>query len=320
MNPEVLILTSIYDFSADLVSLQLTEKNVSFLRINKEQISDYEFAIDPCQPLIKFSINGDDLGSSENLKSIWFRQPVFLRNTPPAPLSTDEQLERSQWSAFLRGLSVLDHVAWMNWPQATYLAESKPYQLLAAKRSGFDVPETLVSNSATAIKSTFHGEMIIKSLDTVLLRENDDTLFTYTTHCNKSDLSSDTLKTAPVLAQEYINPKIDYRVTVIGGDVFAVKILSEGKPIQGDWRIVEKQNLEYIDCGLPESTKDSCLRMMRGLNLSFGAIDLVETNGRLVFLEINPTGEWGWLNSDDRPLDATIARWLSERIAKHENF
>lgn len=34
---------------------------------------------------------------------------------------------------------------------------------------------------------------------------------------------------------------------------------------------------------------------MYELNLNFGGIDLVYSNGRYYFIEVNPTGEWGWL-------------------------
>ena len=36
--------------------------------------------------------------------------------------------------------------------------------------------------------------------------------------------------------------------------------------------------------------------MLNELGLIYGAFDFIRTpNGKLVFLEINPTGEWAWL-------------------------
>ncbi len=34
---------------------------------------------------------------------------------------------------------------------------------------------------------------------------------------------------------------------------------------------------------------------MSELGLSFGAIDLIESNNGYYFIEVNPTGEWAWL-------------------------
>jgi glutathione synthase/RimK-type ligase-like ATP-grasp enzyme len=54
---------------------------------------------------------------------------------------------------------------------------------------------------------------------------------------------------------------------------------------------------------------------MKSLGLSFGAIDLVQKpDGEFVFLEVNPSGQWLWL---DRILDLRIsdavADWLTKR-------
>ena len=34
---------------------------------------------------------------------------------------------------------------------------------------------------------------------------------------------------------------------------------------------------------------------MEKLKLNFGGIDLAYVNGEYYFIEVNPTGEWGWL-------------------------
>ena len=167
MKPKVLILSGLYDFSTDLVCLRLKKLGVAFLRLNREHLHEFRFALNPTFPEMRITGHGLKAEISAELKSIWFRQPVFLRNTPSDVLSIEEQLNRSQWTAFLRSLSVFDSVAWMNWPQSTYLAESKPYQLLAAIRCGFKVPKTLVGNDATMFQKELQGDLIIKSLDTV---------------------------------------------------------------------------------------------------------------------------------------------------------
>ncbi|NOS96911.1 MAG: RimK-like protein [Methylotenera sp.] len=310
MNTQVLILTSIYDFSTDLVCLLLKEKDTPFLRLNKESFSDYRITLNPVEQILLVEVNKQKYEISSSLKSIWFRQPVFLRNTPHTPLSVEQQLSRSQWSAFLRSLSVFRNAAWMNWPQSTYLAESKPYQLMIAKECGFKIPSTLVSNDAENLKFEFPNNAIIKSLDTILLRENNDCLFTYSTLISSSILDDTSTLTAPLMMQEYIDNKIDYRVTIIGNTVVTVKILSGGVGIQEDWRMTPKQNLSYETCRLPESVELSCLALMKEMNLSFGAIDLLENHEGFYFIEINPTGEWGWLCDTDRNIDQIIASWL----------
>lgn len=309
MSKFCLILSSIYDFSVDLVIYQLEKKGIDYLRLNKEHLSDYRINIDPISKTL--SIQG--LGIERVIRkitSIWYRQPVFIRNTPSEKLSLDEQLSRSQWSAFLRGLMIFDDSLWLNWPANTYSAESKPYQLMIASRVGFLVPNTQIGNDSEILNSV-EGKVIVKSLDTVLLRDGDDCLFTYTSNVNKEDLVDENVRLAPLTVQSYITPKIDIRVTVIGDKIVAVKILSKGLGIDNDWRLLKKDELEYVDITLPDEMQRYCFDLMSELGLVYGAIDLIERDGIYYFIEINPTGEWGWLSNKERLIEKDIANLLS---------
>ena len=53
---------------------------------------------------------------------------------------------------------------------------------------------------------------------------------------------------------------------------------------------------------------------MSALSLSYGAIDLVLTpEGRYVFLEINPNGQWLWMDEMlSLGISHSIADWLAE--------
>jgi glutathione synthase/RimK-type ligase-like ATP-grasp enzyme len=248
---------------------------------------------------------------TQSLRSVWFRQPVFLRNTPAEALPPEEQLARSQWSAFLRAITVFDDAKWMNPPQAVYLAECKPYQLMMAKRCGLSIPLTKVGNSSSGLRTHVPGPVIIKSLDTVLLREAGDCLFTYSTLVDSRILTDDVVKAVPLIVQEYFSQKTDCRVTVVGSRVFAVRVLSGGAPIEGDWRKTPKESLEYEDFVLPQTVEEQCKNLVQSLGLAFGAIDLLETQKGYIFLEVNPTGEWGWLCRGERMIDLAIADWLS---------
>ena len=311
MNLEVLLLTSLHDFSADMVALRLKELGIGYTRINREDLHEYRFTVNPVEPTLLVSQNCTVIGTSEYLRAIWFRQPVFLRNTPPKPLSPENQLMRSQWTAFLRSLSVFEGIRWMNRPQATYLAESKPYQLMKASQCGFKVPTTLVGNDYSQFKEQMVNPIVVKSLDTILIREGSDCLFTYTTEADLNELTDEYVSSVPFIVQQCIEPKVDCRITVIGDCIWPVRILENGKPVKGDWRKVPKDRLQYIDFDLPLEVEESCKMLVKNLGLSFGAIDLIESYDSFVFLEINPTGEWGWLNSEERCIDLAVAKWLA---------
>ncbi|EMG2323912.1 hypothetical protein V4006_005052, partial [Klebsiella pneumoniae] len=99
MKNYVLILSSMYDFSTDLVVQRLENNGDNFIRLNKEQLSDYEIFLDPINTILRVKGEYVDVETS-NVKSVWFRQPVFLRNTPGRSIDINEQLSLSQWNAF----------------------------------------------------------------------------------------------------------------------------------------------------------------------------------------------------------------------------
>ncbi|MCB5196917.1 hypothetical protein [Deefgea salmonis] len=309
MKKSCLIISSIYDFSIDLVIQELEKSKVDYIRLNKENIHKHQISIDPEKKTISITGNGINR-KIKKIKSIWFRQPIFLRNTPEKSLSLEDQLSKSQWTAFLRGLMIFDDAFWMNWPANTYSSESKPYQLMIASKIGFKIPKTQISNSFNEAKS-FQEKIIVKSLDTVLLRDGDDCLFTYTSSVKKSDLTYETIGSAPLIVQNYITNKTDIRVTIIKKHIFSVKITSNGYGIDDDWRLLKKDELEYTNIELPKKIKSKCYKLMVALGLNFGAIDLIESNGDYYFIEINPTGEWGWLSNEDRKIELCIAEALS---------
>ena len=199
----------------------------------------------------------------------------------------------------------------MNHPASTYLAESKPYQLAVARQCGFLVPETLVSNATQQIQRSLPPEVVIKSLDTVLLYDREEALFSFTKAVSSSDLLETDLSDAPVIAQKLLEPKTDLRVTVVGERIFAVRVLSSGRGVVGDWREEEASSLEFADASLPEVVQDSCRALMHRLGLAFGGIDLAETTDGMYFIEVNPTGEWMWLSNRERPIGLEMAKWLA---------
>lgn len=310
MIVDILILSSIYDFSTDLVTQALEKAGVNYLRLNKESLPEHRITLIPEDVLMSVEGPSGSFTVDDSVLSVFFRQPVFLRNTPGESLSLKEQLIRSQWMAFLRSLSIFKNARWMNWPESTYLAETKSYQLMQAHELGFNIPKTKIGNNAIEFQS-FSGEVIIKSLDTVLLREGNDSLFTYSTVKQPHRLRDEEVYEAPLTVQEYIFPKTDIRITVVGDNLFAVKITSNGKSIEEDWRIISRDKVEYTDIALPHDVKSSCQRLVKELGLNFGAIDLIESNGKYIFIEINPTGEWGWIVTPERRIDTCIAEWLT---------
>lgn len=236
---DYLIVSSTIDFSTDMVCYRLLEDNEKFYRLNRDEFLKHKIVVDLQNEVMIISIDGEEYEAQfEHLKGIFFRAPVFLRTQSKKELSVQEQLERNQWSSFLRNLIVFENANWINNPVSTYRAENKIFQLCIAKEYGLAVPVTYISN-CTDFNLESDKKYIVKSLDTALFydMENNKEMFTYSNVVSGSELNEYDLTLAPIFIQEFLNPKIDCRVTYVQGKLFPVKILQNGKGMYGDWRM-----------------------------------------------------------------------------------
>ena len=288
---DYLIVSSTIDFSTDMVCYRLLEDNEKFYRLNRDEFLKHKIVVDLQNEVMIISIDGEEYEAQfEHLKGIFFRAPVFLRTQSKKELSVQEQLERNQWSSFLRNLIVFKNANWINNPVSTYRAENKIFQLCIAKEYGLEVPVTYISN-CTDFNLESDKKYIVKSLDTALFydMENNKEMFTYSNVVSGSELNEYDLTSAPIFIQEFLNPKIDCRVTYVQGKLFPVKILQNGKGLYGDWRM-RKEELEYIPFQLPTYVENAIHKLMKKLELNFGGIDLAIVSGEYYFIEVNPTG------------------------------
>lgn len=293
---EYLIISSSIDFSTDLVCYQLLKEHRKFYRLNRDEFLLHKIFVDLNAGEMLISIEDEIYKAKfEGLKGVFFRAPVFLRTQSKKSLTVQEQLERNQWSSFLRNLIVFRKAKWINNPVSTYCAENKMLQLSIAKECGLLIPMTYVSNS-TDFSIESGKKYVVKSLDTALFydMENGKEMFTYSNVVLGKELQKYDLTSAPVFIQEFLNPKIDCRVTYICGKIFPVKILYQGKGMYGDWRL-RKEELEYVPFELPIHVEEAICNLMEKLDINFGGIDLAFVAGKYYFIEVNPTGEWGWL-------------------------
>lgn len=288
--PKVLLISNRFDFSTDFIAVELAAQNIEFIRINRDELKDYVIEFDPITPEIKATHNDYSfIISNKHLKSIYYRAPTFLRDIFQNDLSEDEQLIRTQWAAFARSLCVFENVKWLNNPTDIYKAEIKPYQLFVANQLGIKIPKTIISN--VTLTSNFDYQAI-KSIDTAIVNNGENEGFVYTEIYKKNELT-EVKYNSPFFIQQGLVPKVDIRVTIVETEVVAIKITGN-KEIDEDWRRY-KNELNYSIFELPKSVHDFCINFIKRLNLNFGAIDLVFHDNEYYFIEINPTGEWSWL-------------------------
>jgi glutathione synthase/RimK-type ligase-like ATP-grasp enzyme len=100
---------------------------------------------------------------------------------------------------------------------------------------------------------------------------------------------------------------------VIGSRVLSCKIDSQAsEATKIDWRHYDFVNVKHTAVNLPDDIQQKLLRFMQAVGLRYGAIDMVETpKGDFVFLEINPSGQWGWIaDIAGLPISEAVAEML----------
>lgn len=310
-KPSVLILGSKYDFSCDYVVSKLHSRGVSYVRLNEEDISSWSFDWDPRARKFKGSrLDFEFRLCPGQLTGVFTRRPTFWRSSSRNK-SPKENLIRTHWATFLRSLMMYDDCTWINYPPATYRAEHKPLQLALAAEQGFKVPETRITNTSDSVADFDNLEKVaLKGVDTVRWKENKQEHFGYTIFTRNKELKKEDLSLMPVVVQEVLEEKQDLRVTVVGDKIWTAAILSNGSGVEGDWRL-RKEEVEYTPLSLPHKVKSLCIDFVDELGLVYGAIDLARVEEKFFFLEINPIGEWAWL--EDR-LDFPISEAISTEL------
>ena len=218
---------------------------------------------------------------------------------------------RAALEGFFDGLA---SARWVNDQRSERAAENKLLQLRAARESGLDVPPTLLTNDAARARAFYDaegGRVVAKLLRPLSVSMGDTPFFVYTSDVKAEDLGAlDSLRHCPVVFQRKIEKRRELRVAYVAGRLFTGALDASGsRRGRTDWRLAERGECSWSRARLPPSLSARLKKLMRRLGLSYGAIDLIETpDGRHVFLEVNPGGEWGMLEQDlGLPISEAIA-------------
>lgn len=318
--PAFLLATNKRDITTDFIVAELKKRSLPFIRINTEDLARAKVTFRPRKGQgwrLEFD---DHIVDLEQVRAAYYRRPGVPLPPPDAVEDRVQSYCVEEWSAVLRSLWNALEGRWLNSPFAILRAEDKPRQLSEAAELGFLLPETLVTNDFDAA-SLFvaQGNVIGKPLRRALVDHGDTQAVLFTSRLGQIEVEDRRAVTlAPVIYQREISKACDVRVTVVGDRLFAVAIHSQAvEETSVDWRKGSRPELVHEVICLPESVKAGCLELTRRLGLSYGAIDLVlDKEGQFWFLEINPNGQWAWIERrTDAPIAAAIVDSLVEIAA-----
>ncbi len=285
-DPAVLILTHPTDVHADAVQAHLDAAGVQVRRVDTAALGALTAPV--TAHLNGGAVTGDVAGVSlDRIVGVWHRRPSQFQ-------AADERNAaemRAGVGGILAGLPYLNH------PADMAIAEFKPYQLVTASRCGLFVPETMISTVrpvAAAMAARLHGGVVVKPMSRFaagLVDEHDRSGWDRAVH----------------LTQQRITTRRHVRLTVVDGTMFAALIESPHL----DWRR-DPDACRYQTLETPVQVAGPVRRLMALLRLRCAGLDFaIDQSGCWWFLEINPNGQWLWVeHATGLPIAAAVATAL----------
>lgn len=287
-----LIITDSWDVTSDIVVRRLGE---SAFRLNTDIIVDYH---------IDWSRSGFTLANptghsicSRDVRSVYWRKP-FTSSVYDASGHPDAFFY-SECRYIVRELYNSCRAAGANAlvEEGAERRLGKIRQLKIAERH-FMVPNWRVSLGSTVIAPE---NTIVKSVSGEPLSPD---LVLYTSRVDGMKLDSGSLW----FMQRAIQKSADVTVVWVDSSVFAFRCAKYLESVDWRERILEMRPDDWEALELVPAVQRAIGAFMQDCGLRFGRLDFVEEGNDLFFLEVNPNGQWAWLDIDGKAglMDAMI--------------
>lgn len=312
-DPVTLVLTHPFDPTADYVVAELNRRRAPVFRCDPGEfpqkltltarLGSRRGGWDGSLRLPRRTVSLSDIGCA------YYRRPTGF----DLPAEMAEQVRRWAAAEARMGLGgVLSALPrWLNHPAAIAGAEYKPVQLAHAVESDLAVPATLVTNDPVEAASFLAqvGRVVYKPFTPTGFVERDAHRVVYTSSVEEVDLS--VCGTAH-LFQTWVDKQYEVRLTVVDDTFLAARIDATSASAAVDWRS-DHDAVTYRPVDVPAPVRDGVRKLMAGLGLRFAAADfIVDPDDRWWFLEINPNGQWAWIeDATGLPIASAIADALT---------
>lgn len=235
-----------------------------------------------------------------DIHTAWYLRENYVQACSGAT-SIEARFAKNETRQALNALFSILGCKWINKNESIErLNSNKLYQQLIATRCGLSVPKTIISNNSVEVGKFSDAEngLLLKSVGFTKLDDEGNCIL-YSERFSYDELTSSNvaIRACPIYGQEYIEKRYEHRVMVIGKRVLSCRIDSQSSTkTKVDWRHYDFENVEHKQVDLPNDVQRKLLNFMSTVDLRYGAIDLIETQkGDFVFLEVNPSGQWGWI-------------------------
>ena len=331
MTPTILILSqSAMEPTTEEVMDWLEVLGARAVRLNGDDVDGraaIRFGVEGERVALSVEADGAALPLAE-VGAVWFRRWMLDRRCETADLLDERAAgdatlhyelkrhlteESRRLSDFV--FSCFADLPWLSRPRRARL--NKLDVLRRAARLGFDTPPTLVTGERAALRAFCdrHGAVITKPIgDVDLFVDGELSHFLFTTRLDAAAIDALPERFAPSLFQAQVDKEYELRVFYLAGQCHAMAIFSQADPrTRTDFRRYNRERPNrMVPYRLDEATAGRIGRLMEELGLETGSIDLLAApGGRLVFLEVNPVGQFGMVS---KPCNYGLEKKVAERL------
>ncbi|MDN5211026.1 grasp-with-spasm system ATP-grasp peptide maturase [Fulvivirgaceae bacterium BMA12] len=257
----------------------------------------------------------------------WKSKPYYAGNHSFDPIADNElntdiarHIENEQLYSDCGFVALLEDAHWLG-NFGFRKSEDKIKVLICARQLGISIPPTLVTTQKSEL-SQFHkeqGTLITKGIHNVTIFSHQDTRYMmYTQEINKTDIEKLPDLFYPSLFQKQIKKELELRIFYLEPEFYAMAIFSQAN----DQTAVDFRHYDYskpnrkVPFRLPDKLKKKLKKLMEKLSLNTGSIDMIlTTEGKFVFLEVNPIGQFGMTSF---PCNYNLEKKIAEYLMKHD--
>lgn len=219
----------------------------------------------------------------------------------------------------------MGEAAWLSDPETD--VPNKFHTLRLAADLGLDIPDTLVTSDPARLArfAAEHGGVITKAAgDGLMCRIADRIYGTYTTLIPGQLIEGGAWRGGfPSFFQEKLDKKYEVRSFYLDGKFYSMAIFSQSHSDTSiDFRRYRYEDpARSVPYRMPPEVEGRLRELMKALKLETGSLDIVRTvDGRYVFLEVNPVGQFGMVSAPcNYLLEKKVASALAERFHDKQN-
>ena len=284
----IFISTCSQDETTDLVMKELDATDVLRFNIDKPEDFAWDFRRDGFR--IADKTNGREI-TEKSLTSFYLRKPMYFELIDIPKFGCVENWRREEtdelFNDFFRECQSRGLVALVRSQNNKY---GKLRQLLVAENH-FHVAPWHFFHGELPDELT-HGRWVVKSMTSTMIGK-DKAFLVREVNPRALDLAW------PWFVQERIEGEEEVTVVYVDGKTFAANAPRDSFGGEDSRKSLMEQPAPWPRCELSPEDERAIKGFMDETGYRFGRFDFIRKDGELWFLELNPNGQWAWLDQNN---------------------